>query len=390
MREFSKMRAIDVWYFNVEAEEVLEHFEGGAAKRRIEKRIEKARNRDVLDDDFPEMVTFENGAHRIRDNPPLIYHDQSDATTAVESNIHEAFARYRSTLTEDRRVILDRYELKDIARKVVGVGSVGTRCGILLMMGGSARQDFSRKLKWDPSDFSGEKLSWRLLPSAARVRPASAAAHNSPSVRCTPLAYANDLTPCRMALHFDYASAAAPTSSKRPAPTATRGSSYTAPLALRFLYSFAEDPLFLQFKEARASVLEPYAGKSSYANHGQRVVMGQRLIQPVSDIFLGWAEGKLGNHFYIRQLRDMKIKPQVEIFEPSTMKVFADLCGWALAAAHARSGDSAKIAGYLGKKEDFDEAIADFAEAYADQNESDHQALVRAVREGRLEVYLER
>jgi uncharacterized protein (DUF2252 family) len=288
MREFSKMRAIDVWYFNVEAEEVLEHFEGGAAKRRIEKRIEKARNRDVLDDDFPEMVTFENGAHRIRDNPPLIYHDQSDATTVVESNIHEAFARYRSTLTEDRRVILDRYELKDIARKVVGVGSVGTRCGILLMMGG------------------------------------------------------------------------------------------------------AEDPLFLQFKEARASVLEPYAGKSSYANHGQRVVMGQRLIQPVSDIFLGWAEGKLGNHFYIRQLRDMKIKPQVEIFEPSTMKVFADLCGWALAAAHARSGDSAKIAGYLGKKEDFDEAIADFAEAYADQNELDYKALVQAVQKGRLEVYLER
>ena len=104
----------------------------------------------------------------------------------------------------------------------------------------SARQDFSRKLKWEPSDFSGEKLSWRLLPSAVRVRPASAAAHNSPPVRCTPLAYANDLTPCRMALHFDYASAAAPTSSKRPAPTATQGSSYTAPLALRFLYSFIE------------------------------------------------------------------------------------------------------------------------------------------------------
>ena len=109
---------------------------------------------------------------------------------------------------------------------------------ITCVIAASARQDFSRKLKWDPSDFSGEKLSWRLLPSAARVRPASAAAHNSPSVRCTPLAYANDLTPCRMALHFDYASAAAPTSSKRPAPTATQGSSYTAPLALRFLYSF--------------------------------------------------------------------------------------------------------------------------------------------------------
>jgi hypothetical protein len=151
----------------------------------------------------------------------------------------------------------------------------------------------------------------------------------------------------------------------------------------------AEDPLFLQIKEARASVLEPYAGKSAYENHGQRVVMGQRLIQPVSDIFLGWVEGELGFHYYVRQLRDMKIKAQVEIFEPSTMKAFAELCGWSLAASHARSGDSAKISGYLGKKEDFDEAIADFSESYADQNEQDHKALVQAVREGRLEVHIE-
>jgi uncharacterized protein (DUF2252 family) len=287
MREFSKMRAIDVWYFSIDAEEVLEHFEDGAAKRRLQKRADKARNRDVLDDDFPEMVTFENGAHRIRDNPPLIYHDQHEGTSELEAHVHEAFARYRETLPEDRRVILDRYKLKDIARKVVGVGSVGTRCGIALMMGG------------------------------------------------------------------------------------------------------AEDPLFLQFKEARASVLEPYAGKSVYANHGQRVVMGQRLMQPVSDIFLGWAEGKLGYNFYVRQLRDMKIKPQVEIFEPTTMAVFAELCGWSLAASHARSGDAAKISGYLGKKADFDEAIADFSESYADQNEQDHQALVQAVRDGRLETFIE-
>ena len=129
----------------------------------------------------------------------------------------------------------------------------------------SARQDFSRKLKWDPSDFSGEKLSWRLLPSAARVRPASAAAHNSPSVRCTPLAYANDLTPCRMALHFDYASAAAPTSSKRPAPTATRGSSYTAPLALRFLYSFK---VRIAKPMLAASQLETFVGRLSLAVFG--------------------------------------------------------------------------------------------------------------------------
>jgi uncharacterized protein (DUF2252 family) len=177
--------------------------------------------------------------------------------------------------------------MKDVARKVVGVGSVGTRCGIILMMSGS------------------------------------------------------------------------------------------------------EDPLFLQFKEARASVLEPYAGRSAYENHGQRVVMGQRLIQPVSDIFLGWATGKDKNDFYIRQLRDMKLKPQVEIFEPDTMRIFGELAGWSLAASHARSGDSAKIAGYLGKKDEFDEAIADFSESYADQNERDHQALVQAVRDGRLEARLE-
>lgn len=286
MREFSKMSALDVWYFSIDSDEVLAHMESSAAKRRIEKRIDDARDRTSLTD-FPEMVTFENGVHRIRDNPPLIYHDQSEAASVIEARIRESFQRYRETLPEDKRVIVDRYEFKDFARKVVGVGSVGTRCAILLMMGG------------------------------------------------------------------------------------------------------AEDPLFLQVKEARASVLEPYVGKSAYANHGQRVVMGQRLIQPVSDIFLGWVEGELGFHYYIRQLRDMKIKAQVEIFEPSTMKAFAELCGWSLAASHARSGDSAKISGYLGKKDTFDEAIADFSESYADQNEKDHHALVQAVRNGRLQVHIE-
>jgi len=151
----------------------------------------------------------------------------------------------------------------------------------------------------------------------------------------------------------------------------------------------AEDPLFLQVKEARASVLEPYAGASAYANHGERVVMGQRLMLSSSDIFLGWVEGKLGNHFYVRQLRDMKLKPLVELFPPSVMTQYAEVCGQALAQAHARSGDAAKISGYLGKKEEFDDALADFAEAYADQNELDHKALLRAVQEGRLEAYIE-
>jgi hypothetical protein len=151
----------------------------------------------------------------------------------------------------------------------------------------------------------------------------------------------------------------------------------------------ADDPLFLQVKEARTSVLEPYAGKSTYTNHGQRVVMGQRLMLSASDIFLGWTESVNGD-FYIRQMRDMKVKPLVELFSPSVMNQYAEITAWALAGSHARSGDAAKIAGYLGKKEAFDEALADFAEAYADQNELDYKALVQAVQKGRLEVYLER
>jgi uncharacterized protein (DUF2252 family) len=287
MREFSKMQALEVWYFSIDMDTVLETIEDDFAKERVKKRFAKARNRDVMDEDFPSMVTFENGEHRIRDNPPLIYHLQTEETAVVNARVRETFNRYRDTLADDRRILLDRYEFKDIAMKVVGVGSVGTRCSIALLMGG------------------------------------------------------------------------------------------------------AEEPLFLQVKEARTSVLEPYAGRSAYSNNGERVVMGQRLMLSASDIFLGWVEGKEGNHFYIRQLRDMKLKPLIELFTPSVMNQYADLCGWALAHAHARSGDAAKIAGYLGKKEDFDEALADFAEAYADQNEQDYKALQRAVQEGRLEVYIE-
>jgi uncharacterized protein (DUF2252 family) len=159
--------------------------------------------------------------------------------------------------------------------------------------------------------------------------------------------------------------------------------------AIMLFMGGADDPLFLQVKEARASVLEPYAGQSTYSNHGQRVVMGQRLMLSASDIFLGWTETTRG-HFYLRQMRDMKLKPLVELFSPSVMNQYAELCGWALASSHARSGDAAKIAGYLGKKQDFDEALADFSESYADQNELDYKALVQAVQKGRLEVYLER
>jgi len=288
MREFAKMGVLDLWYFSIDTDMLLETIEDETARARAKKRAAKAHDRDVLDEDFPELVTFEGGVHRIRDNPPLIFHLQDEDEAVVEARVREAFELYRTTLADDRRLLLDRYELKDIAMKVVGVGSVGTRCSIMLLMGG------------------------------------------------------------------------------------------------------ADDPLFLQVKQAQASVLEPYAGKSIYQNHGQRVAMGQRLMQSATDIFLGWTATDVGNHFYIRQMRDMKVKPLVELFGPGLMNQYAEVCGWALARAHARSGDAAKIAGYLGKKEDFDEALADFAEAYADQNEKDYQAFVQAVREGRLEAYIER
>jgi len=147
------------------------------------------------------------------------------------------------------------------------------------------------------------------------------------------------------------------------------------------------DPLFLQIKQANASVLEPYAGKSAYPNHGQRVVMGQRLMQAASDMMLGWTVGKLrGRQFYLRQLRDMKISAIIEGFQANTLKGYGKICGWALARAHARSGDPAMISGYLGNSDVFDHAIVRFAAAYADQTETDHRTLRKAVRAGRIEV----
>ena len=159
--------------------------------------------------------------------------------------------------------------------------------------------------------------------------------------------------------------------------------------AIALMVAGKNDPLFLQIKEAHPSVLERYAGKSKYANHGERVVNGQRLMQSASDIFLGWTSGKAGRHFYIRQLRDMKIKILVELFDPSTMMDYARVCGWTLARAHARSGDPAMIAGYLGKSDVFDKAIARFAIAYADQAERDHAKFKHAIHTGKVKVEIE-
>jgi hypothetical protein len=166
------------------------------------------------------------------------------------------------------------------------------------------------------------------------------------------------------------------------------GSVGTACLIALFMAA-DDDPLFLQIKQANASVLEPYAGQSLHSNHGQRVVVGQRLMQSASDIFLGWTQGRGGRHFYVRQLRDMKLSALIESFDDVVLREYAAVCGWALARAHARSGDAAMIAGYMGSGGIFDEAICDFAVDYADQAEQDHQAFVKAVRDGRVTAHME-
>ena len=158
---------------------------------------------------------------------------------------------------------------------------------------------------------------------------------------------------------------------------------------ITLMMSASNAPLFLQWKEARPSVLEPYAGRSVYSHYGQRVVMGQRLMQPATDVFLGWLTGKLGRHAYVRQLRDAKIKPLVEAFDAELLYQYGKACGWALARAHAKAGDALTISGYLGPKGDFDEAMGRFAVKYADQAERDHAALKAAVRAGKIKVETE-
>ena len=287
MAKYSEMRVLDVWYARIDAEELIPTIKDQEARKRCQERLAKAREHSVMEHEFPELVTTGGLSPAIKENPPLIYHWHEEGYAEHEANIQRAFTQYRETMQEDRRLLLDRFQFMDLALKVVGVGSVGTYCGVMLLM-------------------------------------------------------------------------------------ATQ-----------------QDPLFLQIKQARASVLEAYAGKSAHPNHGQRVVHGCRMMQSASDLFLGWTEGVEGRQFYIRQLKDMKIKPIVEVFTPSVMLQYAELCGRTLSHAHARSGEPAKISGYLGKSDKFDEAIADFSRAYADQSEQDHQTLLKAVRAGKLEVFVE-
>jgi uncharacterized protein (DUF2252 family) len=249
----------------------------------VEKGIDKARRHTSLGA-LDKLTRVVDGERRIVDQPPLIGHyaDTEDSVKLLD----DLFRQYKSSLPEERRTLLDRYRFVDAARKVVGVGSVGTGASILLFDGVGDR-----------------------------------------------------------------------------------------------------DPLFLQVKEAQQSVLEPYAGLSVFRNSGKRVVCGQRLMQAASDLFLGWIRDGEARDYYVRQLRDMKGSIDVEsIQRPGGLSKYAQACGWALARAHARSGDPAAIAGYLGKGESFDRAIEAFATDYADQTERDHEALIAAIRTGRIEA----
>ena len=288
MAEFAEMKVLELWYFAVEAEKLISGVKDSGIRRGAIKNVAKARESSTSEGYFPKLVGDSGGSPIFRDQLPAIFHWKGHTAGEIHPDVRDAFARYRETLPPNYRMLLDRYELKDAAVKVVGVGSVGTACWMMLFMAGEG------------------------------------------------------------------------------------------------------DPLILQVKEARASVLEAYAGKSVFPNHGQRVVNGHRLMQPASDIFLGWTEGRLGRHFYIRQLRDVKIKFAVETFDTARMTVFAECCGYSLALSHARSGEPAVISGYLGKNDTFDEALGAFSVAYADQNEKDHAALKRAIRDGKVEAVFEK
>ena len=295
MREFAAMGGFELWYARLDVDDVLAQFGSGVTAKQL-KRVEKSRAHALTKDSlkaFGKLAREIDGEPRIVSDPPLIVPIEELVEPGQAEPTHEALASlirsYRRTLAGDRRRLLERYRYVDAARKVVGVGSVGTRAWIVLMLG---RDN--------------------------------------------------------------------------------------------------EDPLFLQAKEAQASVLEPYLGKSGYSNHGQRVVEGQRLMQAASDIMLGWIRtvglDGLERDFYIRQLWDGKGSALVDLMEPNLLATYARVCGWTLAKAHARSGDAIAISSYLGKSDEFDKAMAAFAEAYADQNERDYAALKAAAESGRIEV----
>jgi uncharacterized protein (DUF2252 family) len=314
MVEFSQMRTLDIWYARLDEDELRKaiHAAAGGAievaaarsgkkgkakaakqakktEKLAAKTDKKARTHDSLQA-LSKLGERVDGHYQIVSQPPIIVPSRDLWSTygmsaeVADHTIHEQFRAYRATLEDDRRELLERFEIVDSARKVVGVGSVGTRCFIALLQGRDA-----------------------------------------------------------------------------------------------------DDPLFLQIKEATSSVFERHLPKSRYRQHGERVVQGQRKMQAASDIFLGWTKGVDANrHYYWRQLRDMKGAAQVDAMKPESMNFYARTCGWTLARAHARSGDPVAIAAYLGDDDTFEQAIVDFAERYADQNERDYDEFVEEIRSGRL------
>jgi len=285
MAEYSQMRTLELWYEAVTADDLLASM-SPALRKRVLRRIEKERAKSRAEELFPKLVEQKGALPVIKDQLPTIFHHKDFPPGVIQQALVDALAVYRSSLQSAHQSLLDRFELRDAAIKVVGVGSVGTVCWVMLFLAGEG------------------------------------------------------------------------------------------------------DPLFLQVKEARASVLEPYAGASVFPNHGQRIVNGYRLMQPSSDMFLGWSQGPR-RHFFVRQLRDIKISPLVETFGSVEMAFYAGWCGRALALSHARSGYAALLAGYMGKSDALDKALSAFAKAYADQNEKDHAALARAVRKGTVKALFE-
>jgi uncharacterized protein (DUF2252 family) len=295
MRNFAGMRNLDIWYARLGRAQIMARFESDATAAQV-KTFEKTATKAVRKDNtraFSRLAHTGDGQPHIVSDPPLIVRIEDLLPQAraaeFEEGMQQLLRSYRTSLQGDRRRLLERYRYIDLARKVVGVGSVGTRAWVVLMLG---RDD--------------------------------------------------------------------------------------------------DDPLFLQCKEAQASVLEPFVGKSEYAHHGRRVVEGQRMMQASSDIMLGWlrATGIDGEtrDFYVRQLWDWKSSADVETMAPPGMALYGRMCGGTLARAHARSGDGIAIASYLGRSDAFDRAICAFAETYADQNELDHRALVQAIASGRVQA----
>jgi uncharacterized protein (DUF2252 family) len=283
LAKFSTMKVLDVWYSQFDIDKFVASAPDAEAKRNRERIAHEARA-NVADYVFPKITQVHDGRRLIVDQLPLVYHPPPEEK--IPEHSMDGLQMYRETLPLERRVLLDRYHIEDIAMKVVGVGSVGTLCAVVLLM-------------------------------------------------------AED-----------------------------------------------DDPLLLQVKEARPSVLEPYAGKSEFDQQGERIVVGQRLMQSASDMLLGWATGtgKYKIQFYVRQLRDMKYSADISSFKPIQLSRYAEICGWTLARAHARSGDASMIYGYIGKSDIFDRAIVTFAQLYSDQTERDCELFLDAIASGEIKA----